>query len=475
MAAILRALIWLHRYLGIAVGLVMLLWCLSGFVMLYRGYPHLDETHRTRALEPLHFNRCCAAAAIGDDAKIRAFQIEMMASRPVMRVSPAGGSPLLLDLASGSALPEANVTDAAAGAILFGKANMIAGSPHLLGLIAYDQWTLEDAGRRGPVYRFEFRDPQGTELYVAQQTGRVVQVTTRAGRLFAWLGAIPHWLYPTVLRQNVGLWSQVVIWIAVAGTFLSVMGLYIGIARLRRWPSGRWTPYRGWHVWHHYAGLAAGVVTLTWVGSGLLTMNPWGWLETPVQSVEAQRISGLLTGRDVKAFLDSLPKARLDAKSIASAPLGGRLFAVAAETGGGNRRLDIQGARADLTEAELRSGVQPFRSVERQTAADNYFYTNADRTAAFPVFRVEQSRSGAATLYIEPVGGQVVEAIDDTARLNRWVRFGLHDWDFGIIRARPLWDVIVLTLLASVLLVTSTGVWLGYRRLRILLSRRGAP
>ncbi|MFX7934447.1 hypothetical protein ABTK33_20390, partial [Acinetobacter baumannii] len=89
---------------------------------------------------------------------------------------------------------------------------------------------------------------QGTELYVAQRTGRIVQVTTRADRLFAWLGAIPHWLYPTVLRQNVGLWSQVVIWLAVAGTFLSAMGLYIGVARLRRWPSGRWTPYRGWHV-----------------------------------------------------------------------------------------------------------------------------------------------------------------------------------------------------------------------------------
>ena len=41
-----RGLIVLHRYLGVAVGLVMTVWCLSGFVMMYSGYPCLTEAER---------------------------------------------------------------------------------------------------------------------------------------------------------------------------------------------------------------------------------------------------------------------------------------------------------------------------------------------------------------------------------------------------------------------------------------------
>ncbi|MCE7796181.1 hypothetical protein LWE61_06340 [Sphingobium sufflavum] len=34
-------LIILHRWLGVVVGAIMTLWCLSGFVMLYADYPRL--------------------------------------------------------------------------------------------------------------------------------------------------------------------------------------------------------------------------------------------------------------------------------------------------------------------------------------------------------------------------------------------------------------------------------------------------
>ena len=36
-----RVLLFVHRYLAVAVGLLMALWCLSGFVMLYQPYPEL--------------------------------------------------------------------------------------------------------------------------------------------------------------------------------------------------------------------------------------------------------------------------------------------------------------------------------------------------------------------------------------------------------------------------------------------------
>lgn len=45
-----RILHLLHRWLGIALGVVVLLWFLSGLVMLFVAYPHLDEEQRLHPL-----------------------------------------------------------------------------------------------------------------------------------------------------------------------------------------------------------------------------------------------------------------------------------------------------------------------------------------------------------------------------------------------------------------------------------------
>src|SRR5271155_4934332 len=45
-----RALFLLHRYLGIAVGALMVTWCVSGVVMMYVSYPALEEGTRLKAL-----------------------------------------------------------------------------------------------------------------------------------------------------------------------------------------------------------------------------------------------------------------------------------------------------------------------------------------------------------------------------------------------------------------------------------------
>ena len=69
------------------------------------------------------------------------------------------------------------------------------------------------------------------------------------------------------------------IWLALGvGIFLTVTGLYLGVVAWRPWRDARLTPFRGWMAWHHLTGLAAGVLTLTWVASGLVSMNPWGFL-----------------------------------------------------------------------------------------------------------------------------------------------------------------------------------------------------
>jgi hypothetical protein len=57
-----RALVAVHRYLGVAVGLVMLMWFCSGIVMMYVGFPEPSERERISALSPISWAECCRIA-----------------------------------------------------------------------------------------------------------------------------------------------------------------------------------------------------------------------------------------------------------------------------------------------------------------------------------------------------------------------------------------------------------------------------
>src|SRR5262249_25149843 len=151
--------------------------------------------------------------------------------------------------------------------------------------------------------------------------------TTRSGRFCAWLGAIPHWLYPSVLRSQPELWSQVVVWTSVLGVFLTALGLFIGFRVLLQ---SRVSHYEVLMLQHHICGLLFGVVALAWVLSGLFCVNPWGLMEGGDVTAARDRLLGSrLGGEEIQAFLHSMVSfAPSGTKSIESAPLNGRLFAV---------------------------------------------------------------------------------------------------------------------------------------------------
>ena len=143
-----------------------------------------------------------------------------------------------------------------------------------------DQWTLQTTL---PVHRFAVDDMTGTYVYVSQATGEVVQRTTRRERFWASLGPVLHWIYFTRLRKHGRLWNNVVIWSSLVGCVLCATGLLWGCLqfslgrrfRIRGAPAA--SPYTELMKWHHYAGLFFGLVTLTWVYSGLLSLEPFNW------------------------------------------------------------------------------------------------------------------------------------------------------------------------------------------------------
>jgi hypothetical protein len=467
----LKIILLLHRYVGAAIGLVLTLWCLSGFVMMYRGFPELTAQDRLAGLQPLDLTGwrrdAPSPAALGPADALR---IEMLAGRPVMRIGAAGGE-RSLDLRRGQAVGDLTPAAALATAKTYAAGHALNGAPRSLELIDVDQWTVEGAAARGPVYRIGLSDPQRTTVYVARRSGEVVQATTRSGRFWGWVGAVPHWLYPTLLRRHTQVWVAVVIWAALAGCFLTVTGLYVGIARFRRYASGRWSPYRGWHYWHHIVSLGFGVLTLTWVMSGLFSVNPWGLFETSVGEAEQASLRGAVGGAELNRFLETAPGlARGGVVALEAAPLGGRLFVLERFADGRVIRLDASGAPAPLRRSEVaralsRLGGAPVVELTRLDREDAYYYAGFGHAAPLPAWRASTSGPERRTYYLDAVSGEMTLALDSTARAGRWIRTGLHDFDFPGLRARPLWDVVVLMLLAGVTFGCATGAWIGVKRL----------
>jgi hypothetical protein len=465
-----KALLIIHRYLGVAVGLLMVLWCLSGFVMMYQGYPQLAEAERLQGLQPLRLATPCDPARLGlaSGIPVTGFTVEMLAGAPQLHVRLQDAAHATLDLSTCERAGRVDPQKAKAVALAFASGHGVAQPAKDRGEIAYDQWTIQGAGSRGPVRHFSFDDPARTDLYVASHSGEAVQRTTRTQRVLGWLGAVPHWLYPTLLRRDSALWEQVVIWTSLIGVFLTGTGLYVGIARLRRYKSGRWSPYRGWFFWHHMTGLVFGLVTLTWVGSGLLTMSPWGLLDSPALGHWRAMTATAFPSEQLSRFLHYAEPSS-EVVQYQAAPLDGELFVLAHARNGAITRLDAEARPSPLApealEAQIRAKAHtPVRSFEWMEREDAYYYAGFERPAPLPVLRAVLDDKERTTLYLDPVSGKVLRAVDNGERASRWMRVGLHDWDFPGLRTRPVWDVVVLLLLGGTTAVCVIGAWLSLRR-----------
>jgi len=103
------------------------------------------------------------------------------------------------------------------------------------------------------------------------------------------------------------------------------------------------------------------------------------------------------------------------------------------------------------------------------TTGDAYYYAHKAEVE-LPVYRAILKDAQATRVYISPSTG-AFRAIDREDRQARWFQRGLHGLDFAGLRQRPLWDIVILLLLAGVTGVCVTGSWLAIQRVRKDFSR----
>jgi uncharacterized iron-regulated membrane protein len=475
---LLRSILLVHRYLAVAVGLLVALWCLSGFVMMYQSFPWFTPEERLRTLAPLELDGCCRTDFLTEDAEpLQGFRIEMLLGEPVLRQN--GATPMQLRTgAPQKPLTQAQLLEVAGQ---FARGRELSAEAAWVGEVEVDQWSIQGAAQNRPAHHLALHDADRSEIYINGATGEIFQDTTRRERVLSWLGAIPHWLYFTGLRSNGPLWSQVVIWTAVLGTFLTATGLYVGISRLQRRDKAdrSVSPFRGWWYWHHLLGLVFGVLALTWVFSGLLTMNPWGLLDSDGGAAIRPQLRGEATNSELRRFLQAAPSqlAGGEFAQLQGEVRDGKLQVIARRADGSTLRLDADAKPDPLDAATLERWVRGLptglRSFERLEATDAYYYGHKSG-ATLPVYRAILDDPGRTRLYIDPSTG-ALRVVDTQVRRSRWLIGALHSLDLRGLRVRPIWDIAVWLFLAGVTALAITGSWMALKRIRADLSLMISP
>ena len=475
---IIRWLYIIHRYAGVVLGPLMLMWCLSGIVVMYVAYPTLLPKERAAGLVPISWAHCCTVPAFGADSAVTQFDVEMLAGKPVMRFRRADqpGETKLVDLETGKPIESVTATDARGIGLAYARGHGLGLAAPQVEKIARDQWTVSgsfDPDR--PLYRVALGDRAGTEIYVSSLTGVVVQKTTASQRFWNYLGAVPHWLYFTQLRKDTDIWVQVVTWTSLAGGFLALTGIYIGIRQfLRAQRAKRWSPYRGFLVWHHVPGTLFGILVLTWVVSGMLSVNPWGLLEGSSGEAKSEQLLGApIPASELTSMVKSLPAYPLPGNvvSLQSASLNGRLYLVATSSNGVRERLDAAGRAAPLNNADMAfiaatlAGKGPHSAVTYLPNGDNYYFSHDEDFVPTPIDRLIVP-AASVRYYFDPVTGVLVQKTDDSAKGFRWLQQGFHRMDFtSTLRSHPIWDILMLGLMFGVTFAAGTGTYLSIRYL----------
>ncbi len=503
-----RAILYVHRWLGIFGGLLFLLWFVSGIVMMYARMPSFSPEERLARQRPLDLGKALvppAEAARRARAATDRLRIGMLGDRPVYRFY--GGPGWTTVFAEDARALEGLSADEALR-LVRGQFPESALTLRYDGYLTKpDQWTLQ-SGAFFPLHRVAAGDRADTRLYVSDRTGEVVMKTDARGRRLAYVGAVVHWLYFTPLRSHPGVWLRSVLWISIAGCVLTLSGLLWGILRFspaavfRHQGSASRSPYAGLLRWHHYAGLLFGLFTFTWILSGALSLDPWGW-SPPTSPTAAQReavaggrlridtltLPGLRAG--LAALSASFPVKELELVRFRGEtfllaerppdegiprPAGGRVATYPSGTPVGEHLLvaarapergTFQRFGDDAVLAAARDAM-PGVDIENETwlnAYDGYYY-DRDGGRPLPVLRVRFGDARRTWLYLDPGRGAIVRREERRSRLNRWLYHGLHSLDFPFLYSRrPLWDIVVIVLALGGILVSGSTLLPAWRRL----------
>lgn len=263
------------------------------------------------------------------------------------------------------------------------------------------------------------------------------------------------------------------LWISGICLVVGVTGFWIGVLRLRlrrRYARGTVTPYRGWMAWHHIAGLVGGVFVLTWIFSGWLSLNPGEYFaaRTPTRDMAA-RYAGHDAPEIAANFRSMPPQGAVEARFVW---IGGRPLMVLTDRDGRQTTADpASGVPSRLSDNQIfEAGRQLLPAAAmtlhlRLTQFDSYWYPHHNERT-LPALRVGFDDAAKTWFHIAPITGDILGRTDESRRSYRWLFNALHSFDFKLLLDyRPAWDIVVWLLSVIGMIVSTSGIVMGWRRL----------
>lgn len=491
-----------HRILGTVLCLVFLMWFLSAFVMMYHRFPRVGTSQIRQRTELLSATEGqwpaidSVLARLPEKTRVRSLTLDRYLGQTKFTVTSSGND---IELPVNADEPVLAGDERLQRIIkVWGEGEAVASIDTLQEL---DQFVPFGSMKKElPIYRYNFSGPEKYQLYIGSQTGRILQFTDKDSRFWAWLGAIPHWIYFTWLRQQQSLWVNTVIVLSALGCIVVISGIWVGVdvwrkSRRASKKSGRSVkPYRKkWYRWHYVLGLVFGIFCLTFVFSGMMSMmDTPQWMHHTVMTVTPSRILHASKPAPQKYALDyrKVVAEYPEAKEIAWSNFrdhpyytvtGDSLQAFIDATDTVVKPLMLspteieEGVRQVYLADSVFNGQVPDIKTEQLDHFETYYRNMTNMlhgVSQLPVWKLTVDDPDHSTFYIQPETGSI-RYVSTSTRLHYWMYTALHRMRIGFLNSNTTARKTLLwILLLGGTAVSASGVVLGVNYARRKLRHK---
>jgi hypothetical protein len=218
----------LHRWLGLLLGLQVILWISGGLVMSAVSIDKVRGDDRRRDADPTPIPAATpllapttAAAALGI-GELTGARLVRRLGRLAYHLDTAAG-PVMADAATGERLPILTAAEARAVAVAD-----YAGRAEIAAVTRQEEPTLETRGREPPLWRVEFADGRRTTIYIDAVSGEVAARRNVLWRVYDvfWMLHIMDYRARDDFNHPLLVGSAAVAWfLALSGAWLVVLWL----------------------------------------------------------------------------------------------------------------------------------------------------------------------------------------------------------------------------------------------------------
>jgi len=477
-----RILYSLHRWLGIAAGLMLVIWYGSGLYVHWRALPSVltsEEQHRA-AGSPLKLSD----PAIDFGGILQAYghrpckeiRLRRAGSRLVYEIRPVTGRGEIIDAQTGTTLSPIDPPLAEEIAQGFAPGVAIGASTLLQEPDTYS------SRLQMPVYRVGFSDDQRTAVYIDPNTGSILARARTRERMYYLFGSIPHFLNFNVpaFRKNDALRNGLLFTLNAMVGMIVLSGMAVGIGLIVRqgFLGGLGTKHIVLRTLHYLFGLGFAVTTLLFIVSGFFyvsngsppparvlpksdelarVVHPLAMGSARMLSATWKEVAGNNAAADFRLVV---LKQILDVPVYQFHPANGPSFALRGDTG---TPLIIDEPWLHRVAETFLGRPATAGDVRYLRDYDDYYYARDGRIPALPVYRFRDNDPGGTMLYLSAVTGEVLGSAPPDFQAFRWLITGFHAWDWPFLLHRPvLRDTVIVFLVVGGLIFSLSGLYLGF-------------